>query len=137
MPLVVRHDRARDGLPAGAASWSTVRTYPPVPARGRDLGTPRGVAALAVAALLAGGCAAGASPVRQGAPGAGAVAAAPSAARPATPVASPGATSAAGSRAAPAGPRQLITVTAASYQATYAALSAYRRTGHGWQRVFG
>src|SRR5262249_57218684 len=96
---------------------------------------------------------AGAARVRRGAPGAGAVAAAPSAARPATPVASPGATpaastgfmpvaspgatSAAGSHAAPAGPRQLITVTAASYQATYATLTAYRRTGHGWQRVFG
>jgi L,D-peptidoglycan transpeptidase YkuD (ErfK/YbiS/YcfS/YnhG family) len=33
--------------------------------------------------------------------------------------------------------RQLITVTAASYGATYAVLTAYRRAGHGWQRVFG
>jgi L,D-peptidoglycan transpeptidase YkuD (ErfK/YbiS/YcfS/YnhG family) len=33
--------------------------------------------------------------------------------------------------------RQLITVTAASYGDTYAVLNAYRRTGHGWQRVFG
>jgi L,D-peptidoglycan transpeptidase YkuD (ErfK/YbiS/YcfS/YnhG family) len=130
-----------------------VRSYPPAPARGRDLDTARGVAALAVAALLAGGCAAGASPVRHGAPGAGAVAEAPSAARPATPAAGPGATpaastgvtpvpspgamSAAGSADAPAGPHQLITVTAASYQATYATLTAYRRTGHGWQQVFG
>jgi L,D-peptidoglycan transpeptidase YkuD (ErfK/YbiS/YcfS/YnhG family) len=134
---VVRYDRARDGLPAGTASWSTVKSYPPAAARGCDLGTARGVAALAVAALLAGGCAAEASPARHGAPGAGAVAAAPSAARPATPVAGPDATSAAGSHAAPARPRQLITVTAASDQATYATLAAYRRTGHGWQRVFG
>jgi L,D-peptidoglycan transpeptidase YkuD (ErfK/YbiS/YcfS/YnhG family) len=33
--------------------------------------------------------------------------------------------------------RQLITVTAASYGDTYAVLNAYRRAGHGWQRVFG
>src|SRR5262249_56906330 len=51
--------------------------------------------------------------------------------------ASKGATPAARSHGAAAGPRQLITVTAASYQATYATLTAYRRTGHGWQRVFG
>jgi len=33
--------------------------------------------------------------------------------------------------------RQLITVTAASSGATYAVLSAYRRTSRGWQRVSG
>ena len=32
---------------------------------------------------------------------------------------------------------QLITVTAASYGATYATLTAYQNTGHGWRRVFG
>jgi L,D-peptidoglycan transpeptidase YkuD (ErfK/YbiS/YcfS/YnhG family) len=111
-----------------------VRLYPPAAARSSELATARRVTALAVAALLAGGCAAGASPVRHAAPGAGAATAG---AAPATPGASHGATPAAGSRAAPAGPRQLITVTAASYQATYATLTAYRRTSHGWQRVFG
>ena len=34
-------------------------------------------------------------------------------------------------------PRQLITVTAASYGATYATLTAYRGTSHGWRRAFG
>ena len=43
---------------------------------------------------------------------------------------------AAGHAARPA-VRQLITVTAASYGDTYAVLNAYRRTSHGWQRVFG
>jgi L,D-peptidoglycan transpeptidase YkuD (ErfK/YbiS/YcfS/YnhG family) len=33
--------------------------------------------------------------------------------------------------------RQLITVTAASYGATYATLAAYQRASHGWRRVFG
>jgi len=119
-----------------------VRRHPAVAER-RDLGAARGVTALAVAALLAGGCAARASLVQHEAPGAGAAAAAaPSATAAADPVpsaavASPGTTSAAGRRTAPAGPRQLITVTAASYQATYATLTAYRRTSHGWQRVFG
>jgi len=123
-----------------------VRLSPPAAARRRDLGTARAVTALAVAALLAGGCAAGAAPVRHGPPGAGtAAAAAPVAGHGTAPVAGPapsagashGATPAAGSHGAAAGPRQLITVTAASYQATYATLTAYRRTGHGWQRVFG
>jgi len=119
-----------------------VRLHPAVAAR-RDLGAARGVTALAVAALLAGGCAARASLVQHEAPGAGAAAAAaPSATAAADPapsatVASPGTTSAAGRRTAPAGPRQLITVTAASYRATYAVLAAYRRTSHGWHRVFG
>jgi L,D-peptidoglycan transpeptidase YkuD (ErfK/YbiS/YcfS/YnhG family) len=120
----------------GCGILSTVRLYPSAAAWLRGLATTRGVTALAVAALLAGGCAAGASPVRRAASGAGA-AATGSAALSAVPVGSPGTTSAAGSHAAPAGPRQLITVTAASYQATYATLTAYRRTSHGWQRVFG
>lgn len=34
-------------------------------------------------------------------------------------------------------PDQLITVTAASYGATYATLTAYRRSGHAWRQVFG
>jgi L,D-peptidoglycan transpeptidase YkuD (ErfK/YbiS/YcfS/YnhG family) len=111
-----------------------VRLCPSATARHRDLATARGVTALAVAALLAGGCAARANPARQAAPGAGAAAAG---AVSAMPVVSHGATSAAGSPTAPAGSRQLITVTAASYRATYATLTTYRRTSHGWQRVFG
>jgi L,D-peptidoglycan transpeptidase YkuD (ErfK/YbiS/YcfS/YnhG family) len=35
------------------------------------------------------------------------------------------------------GPGQLITVTADRYGATYARFTAYRRSGHGWRRVFG
>jgi len=111
-----------------------VRLYPPAVARRRELATARGVTVLVLTALLAAGCGEAATQVRHGVPGTGAVTAG---APPATPVASHGATSAVGSHPAPAGPRQLITVTAASYGATYATLAAYRRTGHGWQRVFG
>jgi len=118
---------------SGCGILSTVRRYPLAAARRRDLATARGATALVLTALLATGCAAGATPVRHGVPGTGAAAGTP----PATPVASHGATSAAGSHLAPARPRQLITVTAASYQATYATLAAYRRTSHGWHRVFG
>jgi L,D-peptidoglycan transpeptidase YkuD (ErfK/YbiS/YcfS/YnhG family) len=123
----------------------------------------RRVAALAapcLAALLAAGCAAGAgtvpvagtgpSPAAQaggtGAAGAGAAT---------TGAPSPGGGAAGtggGHRAGPGthggqaagshpathrGPGQLITVTAARYGATYARLTAYRRSGHGWRRVFG
>ena len=125
----------------GCGILSTVRLYPTAPARRRCRSTARGVTALAVAALLAGGCAARASPVRHAALGAGAAApsapAAAGVAPPAAAVASRGPTSAGGSHTAPAGPRQLITVTGASYRATYATLTAYRRTSHGWRRVFG
>lgn len=119
-----------------------VRLYPPAAALRGDLATARGMLALALAALLAGGCAAGASPARHGAPGTSAAvgdapAATPVASHGPTPVASHETTSAVGRHLAPARSRQLITVTAASYQATYATLAAYRRTGHGWQRVFG
>ena len=111
-----------------------MRLYPPAVARRRELATARGVTVLVLTALLAAGCGEAATQVRHGVPGTGAVTAG---APPATPVASHGATSAVGSHPAPARPRQLITVTAASYGATYATLAAYRRTGHGWQRVFG
>jgi L,D-peptidoglycan transpeptidase YkuD (ErfK/YbiS/YcfS/YnhG family) len=125
----------------GCGILSTVRLCPPATARHRDLATACGVTILAVAALLAGGCAARASPLRHAAPSAGAAApsapAAGSAAPSAAAMASHGATSAGGSHTAPAGPRQLITVTGASYRATYATLTAYRRTSHGWRRVFG
>jgi len=94
--------------------------------------------ALMTAALLASGCAAatGVAPgarmtVRTGA-------APPAATAPAGPRAARGSPAAAGSPTPAAPPRrQLITVTAASYGTTYATLTAYRSTGHGWWRVFG
>jgi L,D-peptidoglycan transpeptidase YkuD (ErfK/YbiS/YcfS/YnhG family) len=85
----------------------------------------RGLALLAAAAL-AGGCAPG--PAGPTSP----VAASPV---PASPVRS-SPVAAAGSRTAPAG-RQLVTVTAPSYGATYATLTAYQRTGGRWRRVLG
>ena len=96
----------------GCGILSTVRLYPSAAARRRDLGTP-GVTALALAALLAGGYAAGAGPARHGLPDTGAAAAAappatPAAGHAAAPVASHGATSAVGSHLAPARPRQLV-----------------------------
>jgi len=128
----------------GCGILSTVRLCPPATARHCDLATARGVTILAVAVLLAGGCAARANPARHEAPGAGAAAAgaasapaAASAAPSAAAVAGHGGTPAAGSHTAPAAPRQLITVTGASYRATYATLTAYRRTSHGWRRLFG
>ena len=47
-----------------------------------------------------------------------------------------GSSATAGGPASPQ-PTQLITVTAASYGATYATLTAYQNTGHGRHRVFG
>jgi L,D-peptidoglycan transpeptidase YkuD (ErfK/YbiS/YcfS/YnhG family) len=131
------------GPSRGYGILSTVKLYPPSAGRRRDPGTARWATTLTVATLLAVGCGAGASPVvRHGGQGTGAAAAVapramPAASPTATPVASHGATSAVGSHLAPARSRQLITVTAASYQATYATLAAYRRTSHGWRRVFG
>ena len=94
------------------------------------------MAGLAMAGLLATGCAAGpgAAPGRPRDPGTGRAAPAPSAA-PRTASTGPG-PAAEGHAARPA-VRQLIRVTAASYGSTYAVLTAYRRTSHGWQRVFG
>jgi L,D-peptidoglycan transpeptidase YkuD (ErfK/YbiS/YcfS/YnhG family) len=93
-----------------------------------------GLAALA-AALLAGGCAGqGAAPGQPRDPGS--TGSGPTTA-PLPRTVSTGHAAAAGGRATlPAG-RQLITVTAASYGDTYAVLTAYRRTSHGWQRVLG
>jgi L,D-peptidoglycan transpeptidase YkuD (ErfK/YbiS/YcfS/YnhG family) len=99
-----------------------VKLWPPV----------RSGLALLAAAALAGGCAHGAttpaSPATGGPPPAGAAgatgaASVAAAARPASP--SP-----------PAG-GQLVTVTAASYRATYATLTAYRLAGGRWRRVLG
>ena len=95
-----------------------------------------GLALLATAAL-AGGCAHG--PARP---------ASPPPAGPAAPAATPAAAGAAGTTVAPsvagaahsADPlagRQLITVSAASYGATYATLAAYRRSAGHWRRVLG
>jgi L,D-peptidoglycan transpeptidase YkuD (ErfK/YbiS/YcfS/YnhG family) len=107
---------------------STVR-LPPSAAR-------RAPAALALAALLASGCGAGtgAAPGRPRDPGA---ARAGPATSPVPRTVSTGPAPAGPGRAARPAARQLITVTAASYGDTYAVLSAYRRTSHGWQRVFG
>lgn len=93
-------------------------------------------AALALAAVLAGGCAAGAA-APSGQPrdqGSLRDTRAPS---PVSPTASTGDAPAAEGHASRPAVRQLITVTAASYGDTYAVLSAYQRTSHGWQRVFG
>jgi L,D-peptidoglycan transpeptidase YkuD (ErfK/YbiS/YcfS/YnhG family) len=93
------------------------------------------LALLAVAVLLAGGCAPGAAP----APGTAARAGASPTAR-ATAVAGAGHASPAAAgrrRAGRPARRQLITVTAASYGTTYATLTAFQSSGHGWRRVFG
>ena len=95
-----------------------------------------GLAALALAALLATGCGAAAG-APSGRPRAAGSSAARSAATPAPQPVSTGHAPAAGGRAVRPAVRQLITVTAASYGATYAVLNAYQRTRHGWQRVYG
>ena len=92
----------------------------------------RGLAALALAAVLVGGC--GAAPGRPRDPGSPRDTPAPPEA---FPVASAVPTPAAQGRVARPAVGQLITVTAGSYAATYAVLTAYQRTGHGWHRVFG
>jgi L,D-peptidoglycan transpeptidase YkuD (ErfK/YbiS/YcfS/YnhG family) len=85
----------------------------------------RGSLALLAAAALAAGCAHGPAGPAAGAtqPAAGSTVAPSVAAatRPADPLAG----------------RQLITVSAASYGATYATLTAYRRSAGRWRRVFG
>jgi L,D-peptidoglycan transpeptidase YkuD (ErfK/YbiS/YcfS/YnhG family) len=92
-----------------------------------------GVAGLA-AVLGLGGCAAAAAahaPVAQGNP--------PSTSRAQadpSPAPSPAARSTAAAEVSAAG-GQLVTVTAASYGATQAELTAYRRVGGQWRRVFG
>src|SRR5262249_30802051 len=98
--------------------------------------------ALLAAAALAGGCAPG--PARSASPAP--ARAAPAAATPAA--ATPSTAGTAGTTVAPsvagaahpADPlagRQLVTVTAASYGATYATLTGYRRSAGRWRRVFG
>jgi L,D-peptidoglycan transpeptidase YkuD (ErfK/YbiS/YcfS/YnhG family) len=89
-----------------------------------------GLALLAVALLLAGGCAPGARHAQAVGPAAASQAAGPVGVAHGSPAA-------AGSRRAVPRQRQLITVTAAAYGDTYATLTAYQSTGHGWRRVFG
>jgi L,D-peptidoglycan transpeptidase YkuD (ErfK/YbiS/YcfS/YnhG family) len=93
------------------------------------------LAALVLAALLA-GCAAGPgmAPGQPRDPGSSRAAPAPPAAGRA---ASTGPVPAAQGQAARPAVRQLITITAPAYGDTYAVLTAYRRTSHGWHRVFG
>jgi L,D-peptidoglycan transpeptidase YkuD (ErfK/YbiS/YcfS/YnhG family) len=94
-----------------------------------------GQALLAAALLLASGCGQGAG--RDPGPAMGApTGAETSSGRAAGPAAGPTAAASAGAARVPR-QRQLITVTAASYGATYATLTAYRSSRHGWQRVFG
>jgi L,D-peptidoglycan transpeptidase YkuD (ErfK/YbiS/YcfS/YnhG family) len=92
----------------------------------------RGGLALLAAAALAGGCAHSTAGPASPVPAAGSPAA-----RTTT---TPPATAQAAGTASPAGPlagRQLITVTAASYRATYATFTAYRRSAGHWRRVLG
>jgi L,D-peptidoglycan transpeptidase YkuD (ErfK/YbiS/YcfS/YnhG family) len=93
-------------------------------------------ALLALAALLATGCGAGAGALSAQPRDPGSASARPAASPAARAVSTGHAPAAAGHAARPEA-RQLITVTAAAYGDTYAVLNAYRRTGHGWQRVFG
>jgi L,D-peptidoglycan transpeptidase YkuD (ErfK/YbiS/YcfS/YnhG family) len=95
------------------------------------------LAASCLAAMLA-GCASGADP-GHGAGGSGDATQGQTRARavPTATAASPGQTPGAGSHAGQHQVRQLITVAAASYGATYATLTAYQRASHGWRRVFG
>jgi L,D-peptidoglycan transpeptidase YkuD (ErfK/YbiS/YcfS/YnhG family) len=92
-------------------------------------------AAVLAAAVLAAGCARGPAGPAAGTP--------PSAGGPAGAASSPAGSTAASSAAAAARPadplagRQLITVSAASYGATYATLTAYRRSAGRWRPVFG
>ncbi len=91
---------------------------------------------LLAAALLASGCAAVTGAAPRGGMTARTGGARPAATASAEARATRGSPAAAGGPAAPQR-RQLITVTAASYGATYATLTAYQNTGHGRHRVFG
>jgi L,D-peptidoglycan transpeptidase YkuD (ErfK/YbiS/YcfS/YnhG family) len=91
-----------------------------------------GLAVAAVAALLACGC--GTAPGQPRDPGSSRSTPARS---PVPGTVSAGPEPAARGRAARPAVRQLITITAAAYGDTYAVLTAYQRTSHGWHRVFG
>jgi len=87
------------------------------------------VTAVLAAAVLAAGCASG--------PGAPAAGPAVSATRPATRGTVTPSAAAATRPGDPLAGRQLVTVSAASYGATYATLTAYRRSAGHWRRVLG
>jgi len=89
-------------------------------------------AAVLAAGALAAGCAHGPAGAATGATGP-----APSATRPGSGSTVAPSVAAAARPADPLAGRQLITVSAASYGATYAALTAYRRSAGHWRRVFG
>ena len=92
---------------------------------------------LLAAALLASGCAAATGVAPQTGMTVRAAGGLPVASPPAGARAARGSPAAADGRPAASQWRQLITVTAASYGATYATLTAYQDTGHGRHRVFG
>jgi L,D-peptidoglycan transpeptidase YkuD (ErfK/YbiS/YcfS/YnhG family) len=89
----------------------------------------RATLALLAAAAVAAGCAARTAAPRTAAPVAGATRVAGTPQRPSV--------AAAARPAEPLAGHQLITVTAASYGATYATLAAYQRTAGTWRRVLG
>lgn len=97
-----------------------------------------GAALLATGVVLTGGCTGGAPhpqttvTARAAHPRAGHLAPP----RPG-PVPAPSVAHEASQHAEPPAVRQVIKVTAASYGATYATLTAYQTSGHGWRRVFG
>jgi len=94
------------------------------------------LALLAVAVLAAGVLAVGCAHGPAG-PATGATRPAASATRPGSGSMVAPSAAAATRPADPLAGRQLITVSAASYGATYAALTAYRRSAGHWRRVFG
>ena len=97
------------------------------------------LALLAAAAMAAGALAAGCAHGPAG-PATGATGPGVSATRPATGTADSTVAPSAAAATRPADPlagRQLITVSTASYGATYATLTAYRRSAGHWRQVFG
>lgn len=96
----------------------------------RGRGAPARLAGAVLAALLASGCAASASTGPPAGPSAPRTSAAAPAGQTPAPVAAP-------STADPLAGRQLVTVKAASYGATYATFIAYQRSGGHWRRAFG
>ncbi len=96
-----------------------------------------GVAGLAAAVLIVCGCAAAASTPAPITPGLATAASSATPARSASPSAAAPSAAPAGVSAARGTSGQLVTVTAASYGATQAELTAYQRAGGRWRRVFG
>ena len=97
----------------------------------------RGSLALLAASALAAGALAGGCAHGPAGPATGATRPAASATRPGSGSTVAPSVAAAARPADPLAGRQLITVSAASYGATYAALTAYRHSAGHWRRVFG